>query len=63
MTQRREGETRRSRTVVHRQGGFLEEVVPWVSSAYSVGHVPRIGPQDVMCKKRSLLNGQVPCQR
>ena len=52
----------RSRTVVHRQGGFLEEVVPWVSSAYSVGHVPRIGPQDVMCKKRSLLNGQVPCQ-
>ncbi|KAI4565654.1 hypothetical protein MJT46_009029 [Ovis ammon polii x Ovis aries] len=22
-----------------------------------VGHVPRIGPQDVMCRKRSLLNG------
>ena len=28
MTQRREGEMKRSRSVVHRQGGFLEEVVP-----------------------------------
>lgn len=58
MMQRCEAEMKCSRSVVHSQRGFLEEVVPMgMSSPYSVGHVPRIGPQDVMCRKRSLLNG------
>ena len=45
------------------QGGFLEEVAPLgMSSPHNMGNVPRIGPQDDMCKKRNLLSGWVTCQ-